>query len=106
MVWTSLLPQAWILGLAVLAVVLAHEVYRHEKPARNRHLRTPAWILRAAVLLAVLTAFLGPSLPQEEVQLIRPRLGILVDASRSMGLTDAAGKRSRLDRARASIVTR
>ncbi len=103
MVWTALLPSAWILGLAVVALVLAHWVYRGENPARNRHLRTPAMFLRIGVLLAVLTAFLGPSKVQEEERRVRPRLGILVDASRSMGLTDAGGESTRLDRVKAFL---
>ena len=75
------------LGLAVLA-------YSRTTEAVTLKMRILLGLLRAAALLLIAIALIGTSASIRFMQSVKPVVGVMVDDSRSMAVTDAAGSRT------------
>jgi len=96
----ELSASGWILALAILlGVGFTLFVYRWTNPPVSRTLRYLLITLRTIALLIVLFMLFEPILGLSWYKTQKPLIGILIDTSGSMGLTDARGSRADVVRA-------
>lgn len=90
--------------VAALAVVLLGLLYLGPARSRTSHLRRGVLAgLRLLVILLLIFAMLRPTLVWTHITKQTATLLVLVDQSRSMRVTDAVGKKSRWDAAKAAL---
>ncbi|CAG1769147.1 hypothetical protein BAC2_00086 [uncultured bacterium] len=91
-------PLFALLAIAI-AVVVAVLYYRITLPPVAPYLRRILMVLRGLALLLLLLLFLEPILRIISTTVHRPVLSVLVDDSKSMGITDKSGNRASQARA-------
>lgn len=90
---------AIVIPLVLAAIVVAVFFYRHTLPPVSMGKRLVLTILRSLILILLLCLLCEPLLHLVYTSTRKPVLAILVDNTRSMGLTDRSGSRAAILRA-------
>lgn len=94
---------AWFTSVVAALLVLAPWVLPPRAVGLSPERRRTLQVLRTLATLALLFAFLRPTLVRVRSETVRPTLLMLIDASRSMGIADALDGSTRWDATRRLI---
>jgi hypothetical protein len=87
-------PVFVLLLVAGLSFALVAWHYRSSNPPVKKRLRIALASLRTAALLCLLLAFADPAIQWVRTQRVRPLVGVFLDASRSMAVSDGGAPRT------------
>lgn len=83
------MPWPIVVGILIAAALWFGWLYRLDGARASRWLRALLWSLRMCAVAALLFMLLQPTLHVTQTQRVRATVGLLVDVSGSMGITDS-----------------